>query len=245
MLRVPLPELPALRGAASDAIEVHRIDLSLDHEPIHALAWLDPAERERATRFAHCADRVRFAVTRAAVRRLLASRMGCTPAKVRLAPDRHGKPHVAGGATMPFNVTHSGGHALIAIGDGTRIDALGVDIEQCRPEGQAMSILDIAFVVSEQDRIRAAADPLGALYRHWTAKEAVLKAAGVGVAEHLLAVTVDPESASGARHANPREIIVRSQLAEWTSLQAMTLAMPDGYFAALAWRIKEHSCKTS
>ncbi|MFJ2995364.1 4'-phosphopantetheinyl transferase family protein [Pandoraea sp. NPDC087047] len=224
---------------------MYRIDLSLDHEPAHALASLDPAERERATRFVQCADRVRFAVTRAAVRRLLASRIGCTPERVRFALDRHGKPHVAGVTNMPFNVTHSGEHALIAIGDGARIDALGVDIEACRPEGHVMAILDTAFAVSEQNRIRAAADPLGALYRHWTAKEAVLKAVGVGVAEHLLTVTVDPESAGSARHTHLREIIVRSQLAEWTSLQAMTLAMPDGYVAALAWRIKEHSCKTS
>lgn len=234
MQRVPLPDL---RGTTPGAIEVHRVDLALDREPVEALMQLDAAEREQVGRFARCADRVRFAATRAAVRGLLARRLGCAPTQVRFSHNRHGKPYVADLPGLPFNVTHAGAHALIAIGDGSCIDALGIDIECCQRTGDAMSILDVAFTACEQARIRAAADPLAALYRHWTAKEAALKAVGVGVAEHLHLLTVDPE-----HHQN---IVVSSRLAGWTSLQAMALAMPGGYVAALAWRLKEHSCKTS
>ncbi|MDR0702684.1 MAG: hypothetical protein LBF61_09840, partial [Azoarcus sp.] len=62
MRRIPLPERLANR------MEVHCLSLHLDEEPHDVLPLLSEAERGMAGRYRRCADRVRFARTRAATR---------------------------------------------------------------------------------------------------------------------------------------------------------------------------------
>ena len=88
-------------------IALHRLDLDLAAEDGDAWPDLTPDECARASRFARRADRVRFAHTRAAVRRLIAQRLACRPAEVPLRADAHGKPFVeaAGDKAVPlFNI---------------------------------------------------------------------------------------------------------------------------------------------
>ncbi|MDR0634907.1 MAG: hypothetical protein LBF91_08020 [Azoarcus sp.] len=55
------------------------MSLRLDEEPHDALALLSEPERLTASRYRQCADRVRFARTRAVTRILLSRRLGCPP----------------------------------------------------------------------------------------------------------------------------------------------------------------------
>src|SRR2546429_7897460 len=74
--------------------------------------WLSDDELGRAERFHSDLDRARYVVGRIALRRVLADRLGCPPAAVRLAYGRNGKPMLAGGrGHLEFNLAHCGGGA--------------------------------------------------------------------------------------------------------------------------------------
>lgn len=225
--------LSPLPDALPPGIEAYRLDLDLASDPLHAWPILTPDERAQAARFAQRADRVRFAATRAAARRLLARRLHCCPAEVPLGRSRHGKPFVDDDAQdLPlFNVAHAGAHALIAIADAACVRDVGVDIERCSAGMDTQAILGIAFTRQERDAVRAAADPLAAFYLRWVGKEAVLKALGVGLSQDLRSI--------GIRPAADRVLAVDCGRLAWTPVQAIALAAPQGYAAALAWRTKE------
>lgn len=216
-------------------IEVYRLDFDLNTEATAARQVLTPAERAKADRFARTADRVRFTATRAALRSLLAQRVGCEPVDVPLASSPHGKPFldVAGDAPL-FNLSHSGAHALIVLGDARVVSEVGIDIEECKDSVDTEAIFSLAFTGGECREVRDAGDRLNALYSRWVGKEAVLKAIGVGVAEHLKSIGLHP----GDPGADGR-FALECAVPEWTNFQAMTLAAPAGYAAALAWRAKE------
>jgi len=216
-----------------EGIEVHSLRFDLAEEPQAARRQLTPAERVKADRFARTADRVRFTETRAALRMLLARRVGCKPAEVPLASGLHGKPYLdlLGRGAPLFNVSHSGAHALIVLGDAAVASDVGVDIEECKAEVDVEAIARLAFTERECSEVRAAADRLHALYSRWVAKEAVLKAIGVGVAEHLRSI--------GIRQGAEGRIALECAVPEWTNFKAMALQAPTGYAAAIAWRAKE------
>lgn len=231
MRRIPLPE------ALSSAIEIHQLELELDEEPHRAWTLLTPAEQAVGERYRFCADRVRFAATRAAARVLLARRLDCPPQGVDIAVGRHRKPEVRGvkgrslaGAPL-FNVSHSGRFALVAVGDAGRLESLGIDIERCDPSIDPFSIAEVGCTPGEWACLRSAQIPQDVLYPIWVAKEAALKAVGVGIPDHLLSVSI--ELRPGA------EIGVQTLVGAWRGLQARSLDAPDGYVAALAWRSKE------
>lgn len=223
-----------LHEALPDGMELYRLDFDLTRDADHdrdGWAVLSSLERERACRFARRADQVRFASVRAATRRLLARRLGCGPGEVPLRSGVHGKPFVDAAGDAPlFNVSHSGGHALIVLADGREVSEVGVDIEQCRGDIDAEALYELAFTAQESREVRGAADPLQALYLRWVGKEALLKAVGVGVAEHLLCVGIHP-LASGA-------LSIASTVPGLSGFTAIALPAPAGYAAALAWRTR-------
>lgn len=223
--------LMPLHDVLPAGMEVYRLDLDLTRDDPTEWAVLSAAERARACRFARREDRVRFSATRAAARGLLARRLGCAAADVPLSPGLHGKPFVDATGEVPlFNISHSGGHALIVVADARAVDDVGIDIEQCRADVDAEAILDMAFTAQESREVRDAGDPLQALYLRWVGKEAFLKAVGVGVPEHLLCVGIHPLPGGG--------LVVASAEPGWSNFNAMALPAPAGYAAALAWRAR-------
>ncbi|WP_280190121.1 4'-phosphopantetheinyl transferase family protein [Delftia sp. PS-11] len=225
--------LVPLRESLPLGVEVLRLDLDLAAELADSLVHLTPGERGRAVRFLRPADRLRFAQTRAATRRLLGRRLGCCPADVPLAEGAHGKPFVDEDPRCApvFNVSHSGRHALIALAEPGGVLHLGVDIEQHRCDLDTEAMLKAVCTEQECASVRSAPDRLAAFYQRWVGKEAVLKAIGIGVAEHLRSIGISP-------HADGR-LGIASAVAEWSGYQAMALPAPPGYAAALAWRTKE------
>lgn len=117
---------------------------------------------------------------------LLAAYLGVPEAAIELVPDARGKPRLAGAhrqgqRPLHFNWSHSGDHALIALA----LDVVpGVDIERLRPNPRALDIARRYFDPREADALAAlpASAREGAFIGLWCAKEAVLKAAGTGLA---------------------------------------------------------------
>lgn len=122
--------------------------------------------------------RSRAVVTRAAVRALLASYLDqARPEELAFTAGAHGKPRLTEPhARLHFNISHSAGTALIATATGIE---LGADIEQLRPGHDDLAGV-ARRVFSEAER-EAAQGSQHAFLRHWTAKEAFVKAIGRGI----------------------------------------------------------------
>jgi 4'-phosphopantetheinyl transferase len=146
--------------------------------PAH-IAILDQRELERAYRFHFAADRERYAVAHANLRRILGGYLNQRPEKICFRTGAFGKPELADGdPPLHFNLAHSRSIATLAVAHGL---PLGVDVEDIRPiEPEVARSHFSARELSDLDRLQGGAW-LSGFYRCWTCKEAILKAEGVGL----------------------------------------------------------------
>jgi 4'-phosphopantetheinyl transferase len=186
---------------------------------------LSRAEWQRTQRLRCHADVVRAVATRAALRRLLSAHTGIAPDKLVFTQNDYGKPALENADGPVFNVSHSGHVALIALAPG---GAVGVDIERCRPEAELAPLQGLVLSPSEQ--LDHARDGFAMPFmERWVVKEAVLKALGLGIADHLQALSVSPASVS------PTSYCLEHSLPVSSPLQAWPLPAPSGYAAALGY----------
>jgi 4'-phosphopantetheinyl transferase len=195
--RGDLRGLPALPAGAAVAFLVDTPLARTDVED----SCLTPEERARALRYAREEDRLRFLRARQTLRHLLGHYLEQPPSEVAIETTPLGKPVVD--APLHFNLAHSGRFLLLAL---SRDCALGVDIEEIDPSRDPGSFL-AALHPSERAQFGdSPADAAGVL-RRWVRKEALLKAAGVGL-------EVDPRSFALPAEACPQP--VRLHGIEWT-----------------------------
>jgi 4'-phosphopantetheinyl transferase len=178
-----------------------RVDLwcvNLD-EPAGAGAetrLLSADEILRAGRFHFEKDRLHFGRCRSALRQVLAGYIQIPAAEVRFEYLTGGKPHLAAEQnprSLQFNVSHSAGVALIAVGSEHR---LGVDIERIRGDVDTISLAERFFSLRERAGLQALPEHLRVpgFFACWTRKEAFLKATGDGFSFPLadFSVSTDP-----------------------------------------------------
>jgi len=137
-------------------------------------------ENKRAAAFIHPEKGRRFAAFRARLRELLGRELGLAPAAVVLEQGRYGRPELAGTSTgLHFNLAHSGPEVVYAF---SRRGPIGVDLELQREISNLEPLLEQTFSRDEAAVIRASSSAHESFFRFWTAKEAVMKAAGMGMA---------------------------------------------------------------
>lgn len=178
------PLLDASRAPSPDEVLVVAVDLA---QVVDDATMLDQRERERAARLHDPLLRRRYIAAHSALRQLLGWRLGCDPAALVLTVDRHGKPSLPGGRPA-FNLSHSGGWALIALADD---GAIGVDLELGERLGEVDRLAERLFADGELAAFRALphAARTRAFLTAWARKEAALKALGLGLPggmEHVL-----------------------------------------------------------
>jgi 4'-phosphopantetheinyl transferase len=191
-----------LRAPSTLTFPVHRADIwkvnldqaTLENSDVNVLS---EDEQARASRFHFEKDRIHFTRCRSTLRHLLALYLTIPPHAIQFEYLAGGKPQLATAQnpnTLQFNVSHSGGIALIAIGSQHR---LGVDIEKMRRDIDAEALAERFFSIRERAGLRTL--PEGLLVRGffacWTRKEAFLKATGTGLSFPLadFSVTTHPD----------------------------------------------------
>jgi 4'-phosphopantetheinyl transferase len=218
----------AIRGAAN---RVRRGGLALGHGALHA--WLvdldapgaatavrlDGAEHGRAASFMRPQDGVRFAASHAALRLLLAHYVSDEPDDLEFRVGPHGQPRLAADEVR-FSLARSGGLALIAVSRGP----VGADLERVAARSGLADVAAARFPAREAARVAAGCcgSPTRSFYRHWTAKEAYLKAIGLG-----LSGLRNTELVCGAR---PVIWFAGKPVGGWPLSVAST---PSGYVAAV------------
>jgi 4'-phosphopantetheinyl transferase len=188
-------------GLAPDEVHAWLVDLDQPPRPASELAaLLSDDERERAARFHFASHRQQFEVARGLLRWLLGHYTGVAPEALRFALGSAGKPALAGAAVasgIGFNLSHSGGRALLGVARGM---AIGVDIEAVRAVPESEAIANSLFASTEVEALRnlPAERRVDGFFACWTRKEAYVKAVGGGLAVplHAFAVSVDPDAAA-------------------------------------------------
>lgn len=211
-------------------LSLWRVDVSFDASlDAPAFRCLSDEERNRAHRFRRHEDALRFATTRAALRELLARRSGADAHAVRLSVDENGRPRLAASSALDFNVSHAGACGLIAISTARRV---GVDIEQCVSTFDWRSIIALTLDPDEAAWIErlAPSQQMAAFYDAWTAKEALVKTTGAGIARGLQHLTVLPREGRCVALRNTIPDDMRTLAAQW-------IAAPRGYAACVAWSL--------
>lgn len=136
---------------------------------------------------------------RVATRRLLGARLGLDPGSVPVTREcehcghpTHGRPRLRGVAGPAFGASHSGSFALVAIAEET--DAIGVDLEviRLRADLDALAARVLGADALTAWRLGPGATALERFLGAWTAKEAYLKATGIGIATDLRSVPDEP-----------------------------------------------------
>ena len=168
---------PGLELAGSG--EVHAWLIDLDALPVGRL--LAPAERDRAASYARPRDGARFAASRAWLRLILSRYVDASPAELRFAAGADGRPGLAGdqAGQLQFSLSRSADVALVAVSRAP----VGADIERVSGRAGLADLVAGGFGPDEAACIAAGCggSPLRGFYRHWTAKEAYLKATGRGL----------------------------------------------------------------
>ena len=149
---------------------------------------LNEKERLRATRFHFDADRNRFIVRRAILRQIIGQYLGKVPGVIEFAENSFGKPTLAGESgelPLHFNLSTSGEWVISAFAMQRRI---GVDVEKCRQDFNWAEIAGQFFHAQEMKSISESPEleRVQSFFKHWTMKEAFIKARGVGLERSLL-----------------------------------------------------------
>ncbi|MEV7965852.1 4'-phosphopantetheinyl transferase superfamily protein [Sphaerisporangium sp. NPDC088356] len=163
---------------------VFRIHLDQPDDP----RWwrmLSDAERERASRLACSTEQHRFTIAHAALRAILGRLCGVRAPMLDFRTEAEGRPYLAlpdGRPPLDFNLSHSGEWALVAVTPpGSRV---GVDVERIRQDLDCLEMARRMYQPAEVDRLHYA-DPAARhtdYFELWSAKEAYVKAVGVGLA---------------------------------------------------------------
>ncbi len=151
-----------------------------------AWALLSAEEQARALRYRVEAVQRRFIVTRAALRRLLASLCGGSPRALRFDYGAQGKPRLRDCSHLHFSLSHTAELALCGVAN----RPLGVDVEGVR-EIAAARVAPFVFTEAEQARLEGAAQR-GQFFVLWVRKEAYLKALGKGFSASPQRITTTP-----------------------------------------------------
>ncbi len=152
----------------------------LDPPEAGGASLISDAERRRAAEFATPLLAARFVARRAALRRLLAERVGVPAGSLRFETGPRGKPAlVYPRAGLHFSTSSREGDAIIAIAD----VEVGVDLEPVRPVPELEAIMAAHFGPLEHRALvgLTGASRDRAFLQCWTRKEALVKAIGVGL----------------------------------------------------------------
>lgn len=237
-LRLTHRVLPIKPGTYSTLAndEVHLWQGGLDGTDAQVASWvnlLSPEERTRMARFRFEIHQRRYAAAHAQLRLILAPYLALSPTQIQFAAAEYGKPYLVFppsegyAAAIEFNMSHAGDQMLVGV---VRGRAIGVDIEQIRPDFATTDIAMNYFSAAEQEAFRAVPDAQKpqAFFNAWTRKEAFIKAVGEGLSFPLadFDVTLTP--------GEPARLLgVRGSAEEAARWQMADVKGGDGYAAAV------------
>jgi 4'-phosphopantetheinyl transferase len=195
---------------------------------------LDATERARAERFRFQAHRRRFVAAHAGLRRVLAQYLETRPEDLIFRQEPGGKPRLDGPFArcgLSFSLTHSASRGLVAV---CREREVGIDTERMAAGLPIEEIAEGFLTARERRQIAGLSGPAlrERLFRLWVRKEAVLKAAGCGLALPATAVYV-----GACPRPTPGVVQVRGWSGGPDRVGVSDLPAPECWVSAVAWAL--------
>ena len=196
-----------------------------DHGERDGHLLLSTDEFARAGRLWFERDRMHFVHRRVFLRTVLASYLGTVPANVPLRISRWGRPELDRDIGLSFNASCSDGMAVVVVAAGRSV---GVDVERLRRLDDTLGLADGLFAPRELELLRSIAEPArsATFLTMCTRKEALVKAAGVGLSVPLDDFEVLDTNADGVGQAR---ILDTDPMYAFTGNDA-----PAGYIGSIA-----------
>ena len=199
-----------------------------DNEKLSQLSYdwgknLSTEEQQRAHRFHFESDQRSFMIYHSCKRLILSCHLNKEPKDIVISFQEKGKPFLKD-EPLTFNLSHTKEMAVLAVANGVEI---GVDIEKIKTSANYLDIAKRFFHPDEYQQLMEFEDAQQQqqqFYILWTAKEAILKATGEGIAAGLNKFSVQQHLSNldELKHTYPETITL------------MPLSVPDNYVATLA-----------
>ena len=151
-------------------------------------------KKERTDAFRFAEDKRRTVFSEMLVRLALAHRTGCAPEEITFSVHPGGKPY-AEGISVEFNASHCGDWVACVVGDGP----VGIDLERVCPVPDRV----VRYVCTQQEyafvtgtdgscslEMLTDRQALERFFQLWTAKEAVSKCIGTGLAQDIRQIPI-------------------------------------------------------
>jgi 4'-phosphopantetheinyl transferase len=180
-IELPVP-IPFPSAPPEGVVHLWKLDLDDPPLPLDELEeFVTGEERARAEKFYFPQHRRRCLAARALLRGLIGRYTGATPPRVPIRYGSEGKPFTD---DLSFNLSHSGGHALLAVACTGQI---GVDLETIIRERDTGRLARRFFSEAEKRALGGASeeDRPRLFHQFWVRKESWLKAAGRGLVAPL------------------------------------------------------------
>ena len=184
----PLTPAEAALDLRPDEVHVWRASLAQPPNVVERLSHLlTDDERHRAAGYVIDVHRSRFVASRGIQRDVLSRYVGIPAGDLEFVYSSTGKPAFGGAAArsgVTFNVSNSAELAVYAVARGR---AIGVDVEELRPLGDALTIADRFLPADDLASIDAApeAERAFVFFQCWTRFEARVKALGLSVGDRF------------------------------------------------------------
>ncbi len=158
--------------------------------------YLGAEEIHQLVRFKNETRRARFVVSRGIRRKLVADCLGRPAEGLVFVEGGETKPRLVHADGWDFNVSHAGDYVVVAV----RRGPVGVDLELVREVREMASIVARYFHPDECAAWQALDENLRAeaFFVLWSAREAAMKCAGLGLARGMAVTRVGPEIVSGS-----------------------------------------------
>ena len=221
---------PYKRILADDRVHVWRAGLDLPTAKIDKLAnFLSTDEIARANKFHFMEHKRRFIAARAILRQLLGNYLKISPERIEFEYGNCGKPRLAasmGNSSLQFNISHSQEYALYGF---TNHHLIGVDLEYLR-EMENITELAKRFFTNREFQLIANStgrEQQKTFFLLWTAKEAYLKAIGMGLSSFLTDIELSLDG------ANPKLQAIKGKLATVSNWSMYHFIPTANYMAAI------------
>lgn len=192
-------------------------------------ALLSQNEKEKFAQLSQTNLQNNYLITHATTRIILSQYLNLPPCQIKIVTKTNRKPIVSDSATrarLDFNLTHSKNLCLLAI---SLTDIIGIDLEYKRKINNCLALAK-RFFTNEEHKMLAAYDNLlrnDIFLRIWTAKEAVLKGADLGIAGNLDQFTVNFDKKNNL-------ISINSLLEDLNKWSIYSLPLNNDFVATLA-----------
>ncbi|MCZ6671799.1 MAG: 4'-phosphopantetheinyl transferase superfamily protein [Verrucomicrobia bacterium] len=158
---------------------------------------LTPNEKHRAERFTHQGAKQQFVMAHGILNHVLSKHLKIEVARINFKETEHHKPFATlpdGSRPLEFNISHCSEWVALIVAD----QPVGIDIEGHRPMDDMRGVAEIVFTEKERDAIFSS-DSTGdteLFFRHWSCKEAYLKAEGTGFMKEPKSIEMDFDPSS-------------------------------------------------